>query len=65
MLLGPFMANSVEKAASNLVKATLSSEGPSAPFWPKPGSFDESFIIETDAEVRNAPIEASCKETRA
>lgn len=66
VLLGPLMANSVAKAASNVVKATLSGdEGASALFWPKPGSFDETFIIETDADVRNALIEASRKETGA
>ena len=65
MLIGPFMANSVEKAASNLVQASLGGEGPSALFWPEPGNFDESFVIETDAGVRNALIEASRKETGA
>ena len=60
-LAGPFLANSVETAAHNVVEAALRGEGTSAFNWPSPGEYQTKFAITVDPMVQKAIMDA-CRE---
>ncbi len=64
-LAGPFLANSTETAAYNVVEAVLRGEGKSAFNWNKPGDFQKKFAISVDPVIQNAVMDASREVTGA
>ncbi len=64
-LTAPLLANSVEKAAQNVVQALLAGEGASAFMWNKPGIFQDRYAIRTDAVIQKAVMDASRQVTGA
>lgn len=56
---GPFMANSVETAASNPTQALLRGEGSTAIYWGKATDFNDQKPVTVDPGIRQAVIDAS------
>jgi NAD(P)-dependent dehydrogenase (short-subunit alcohol dehydrogenase family) len=58
-ILGPFMFNSVQKAAANAVHAVLQDDWKSATYWPKVGSFEQQIPITLDPTETQRIVDVS------
>ena len=58
-VFGPFLSNSVQTGAYNVVQATLRGAGQAALNWHTPGNFEQRKVIEVDRSVQNEVLAAA------